>query len=92
AASTLHRHEQESSRHMAAVASYLASLSPSPSPSVTSIHMCSPFFLSFPSLPSPPLAFSLSASPLPLSPPPSPSFLCFCYRESLLLPSITHVE
>lgn len=40
------RHEQESSQHMAAVASYLASLSPSPSPLVTSIHMCSPSFRS----------------------------------------------
>lgn len=71
--SSLSRHEQESSQHMAAVASYLASLSPSPSPLVTSIHMCSPFFLSHSPpfrplrslalyLPYPSLAPSLSAS------------------------------
>lgn len=91
------RHEQESSQHMAAVASYLASLSPSPSPLVTSIHMCSPSFLSR----SPPPALRSLARPLTLGlphpsllslpPSPFPFSLSVAANRSVFLPvSHTH--
>ena len=82
-------HEQESSQHMAAVASYLASLSPSPSPLVTSIHMCSPSFLSlsppFRPLGSPALSISLSyPSLLPSLPSLATSLLSLSHYFLLL--------
>lgn len=83
---------------MAAVASYLASLSPSPSPLVTSIHMCSPSFLSlslsppFRPLRSPALSISYPSLPAVFRYLPPLPFSLSNTQNLSVFPALCHQE